>query len=1587
MDLVSIIKGKFRIKFSFKVLVIILVILLGSINFVTIRSPDLPEVSIDKVSIDKSSIHETVNEKSLNSQAVHGSRGPRALSFTENSTGLPSTGGYNFVGFGDINNDNNIDMTFGAENYGSPTNQGVFVYTGNGGTSWSSASTGLWPGNSWGGLALADADGDGYIELYAPDEHWGTDNSSGLKVWEYRSGSWTDSTSHVSTPFSSGTPNNVVLTNITGDNRLDMVVCNSSSYGLVYFENKGNNPVTWQSRSSGLRSSSEFTAFAVEDMNKDGLKDIVSAWYANGGQHMYIQQTSGNLWQNYNTGLTVPYPVLGTSIGDVNNDGHMDVLWGTRDNGIRCKLGNSGGVSGTSFSWTNANTGLPTSGRYAQIQVVDIDLDGDLDLVAPEGASNSIGIRIYLGNGSTNPVNFGWTMASNTNLTTSGYWYGVNCFDINRDGSLDIAAASWGNGVKCYLNTLKGIVDNTPPGAVNDLIATNATTNSITINWTAPADNGSSAASGPVQSYDIRYSTSNINLGNWASATQCPGLPTPASPGTKQNYTITGLSSATQYYIALRSQDELPNLSPLSNILINSTRGIYDTFRPGQIADLQAKEPTNNSINLTWTAPADNGSIAISGPVTGYEIRYNTTEITNLTWSAARIFPQAMIPNTPGTLESIMVTGLAPTTTYYFAVKARDERPNWGWVSNSDHNTTLPDPDIVPPAAVSDLVAENPSDTTINLTWTAVGDDGNNGIATSYDIRYSTLSITDGTWSSATECTNEPLPNSTGTIEHFQVTGLPPNTKYYFAIKVADETPRWSGLSNIASNTTLTSMDTTPPGQITDLTTSQPSSISVVLTWTAPGDNGNSGTVSGYDIRYSIEPITDALWGISSRCNNYPTPKSAGQEQVYTVTGLISSTKYYFAVKAFDERPNYGLLSNIANATTLSSSDTTPPAGITNLAGSAISSNSVKLTWTAPGDDGTTGTVTGYDIRYSTTQINDSVWADATQVADEPLPQPASAPETFTVTGLFAGTKYYFAIKSYDERPNYSILSNIASATTYSSDDSIAPAKIDDLAVAETSETTATLTWTAVGDDGKTGSATAYELRFEKSEINDLSWRFATKIMGLPQPKPAGENETFLVTGLDPNTEYFFAMKAADEAPNWSPLSNSASGTTKGKSLPGLTATLQLAKTTLEGGESTSLSITVLTEETSQPVEQANVELTSNDASLELTPSSSFTAPNGKLTIIVKAPEVTSETEVTIYAEITKTGFKSLTSETIFTVVPKQVTETRFNLRVTTQSITFSKTAMVEGDMVTIYANITNLGPDTASEFLVRFLIDGVQVGDDIQVSELQANLFIKLEKTWLATEGVHILRVEIIPTETTFETDESDNHAEVSVTIRGKLVDDGKDEEDDHEGSSDLLLWLILLIVVIVIIIGAGYGVAHKKRKSEPAFPEHERQPPEVPPEYAPSAEPMPEPAMQMEESILEPGTGTEQIIPHSAEFQETTLQEPASSEEPGQAPEIETLEASSMAPEQLQTQPADAEDEVKLESHEIGGAQGTETGTQPTEQQIAEPEPELEPEQGPDQPEATAGQQLQLCPVCQNMIPVFATPCPQCGSELNWG
>jgi archaellum component FlaG (FlaF/FlaG flagellin family) len=289
--------------------------------------------------------------------------------------------------------------------------------------------------------------------------------------------------------------------------------------------------------------------------------------------------------------------------------------------------------------------------------------------------------------------------------------------------------------------------------------------------------------------------------------------------------------------------------------------------------------------------------------------------------------------------------------------------------------------------------------------------------------------------------------NSTG-FYYSDLGSLSAGTTYYFRAKAVDsalageiEYGDWESFTTLAGPPPPP--DTTPPAAVTNLTAGSPTQTTITLTWTAPGDDGTTGTAGTYDIRYATAAIDEGNWETATQATGEPTPGVAGTNETFMVTGLSANTTYYFALKTGDEIPNLSPVSNIPSATTLAvpppPPDTTPPAAVTNLAAGSPTQTTVTLTWTAPGDDGAIGTATAYDIRYATAAIDEGNWGTATQAAGEPAPGVAGSSEAFMVTGLAAGTTYFFALKTADEVPNRSPISNSPNAATLSTTPPVPP--------------------------------------------------------------------------------------------------------------------------------------------------------------------------------------------------------------------------------------------------------------------------------------------------------------------------------------------------------------------------------------------------------------------------------------------------------------------------------------------------------------------------------------------------------------------
>ena len=421
------------------------------------------------------------------------------------------------------------------------------------------------------------------------------------------------------------------------------------------------------------------------------------------------------------------------------------------------------------------------------------------------------------------------------------------------------------------------------------------------------------------------------------------------------------------------------------------------------------------------------------------------------------------------------------------------------------------------PALVTDLSVESFTDSSVTLTWTASGDDGNTGTATRYEIRTSTAAIHWLNYDSAEVLSNVPVPQIAGSVEHYTARNLESDSTYYFALKVFDENDNCNGISNIVNATCINDYVVNfadagllaavrtcinkPSGSIyksdllfitdlnaTDYSISDLSGIRnfpklaiLTLSNNAISDLSPLSTMVQLEQLYAgqnnIEDLTalEDLTGLSQL--NLNTNQIADIEPLANLVNLTEldlreNLLVDISVLAdLTELSGLHLTSNairdigplVDNAGIGSGDDvvlslnplshesitshiptlldrgvnvgwivnTTPPFPISDLDVDTVMESSVKLSWTAPGEDYLIGTAYKYTLMYSTDQADLSAWSGGTLLEDLPDPDTAGTAQTYTVTGLEAGTTYYFAIKTEDNSENWSEVSNIVNARPF----------------------------------------------------------------------------------------------------------------------------------------------------------------------------------------------------------------------------------------------------------------------------------------------------------------------------------------------------------------------------------------------------------------------------------------------------------------------------------------------------------------------------------------------------------------------------
>jgi fibronectin type 3 domain-containing protein len=409
-------------------------------------------------------------------------------------------------------------------------------------------------------------------------------------------------------------------------------------------------------------------------------------------------------------------------------------------------------------------------------------------------------------------------------------------------------------------------------------------------------------------------------------------------------YLDTGLNGNTEYTYRVRATNSGGN-SAYSNEASATTQA----GSPGAPTDLTATAVTSTRINLTWD---DN-----SANETGFEIERKT---------GSGAF--ALIQTTAAGATSFSNTGLTPSTTYTYRVRAKNAGGNSGY-SNEASATTPAAP--TPPAAPSLLTAAAPTSDRVNLAWR---DNSNNeeGFEVERKVGSGAFVLLSTTAANATSLADRQVQ---------------PNTTYTYRVRASNSGGK-SAYSNEA--TVKTPALPAPPTAPSALTVTAASTSSLRLTWQ---DNSNN------EERFEIERRT----GTGAFTRIFTAPPNT---KTHLDTGLQANRLYRYRVRAL----NAGGASAYSNE----GSSYTLPSAPTNLTVAVRVAAQLELAWRDTNPEPAAHQVERAAPGSSTFTVVGSAPAGRA---------------TFVDTGLAANTTYRYRVRAVNPAGT-SAYSNIATGTT-----------------------------------------------------------------------------------------------------------------------------------------------------------------------------------------------------------------------------------------------------------------------------------------------------------------------------------------------------------------------------------------------------------------------------------------------------------------------------------------------------------------------------------------------------------------------------
>ena len=278
------------------------------------------------------------------------------------------------------------------------------------------------------GLACGDLDDDGYLDLVLA----AGGNLNSMILWGSSSGTWSTSDKTDLSHLDSGT--DAAIGDFNGDGMKDIVI--SAVGGMIhdgsYFwlnNGDGSFDKDWDVKIGNAGASSHV---AAGDLNGDGYDDVVFVKSLTMSAICYFGSASGpNTIVDISFLQNMPMTARGDlRIEDIDEDGHLDVLFATVDNmAAPIYLGSSSGPD------TTVDYKLTLKGQPVEVDVGDINGDGNLDIAycTLDSTGTNALIEIFKG------TDRGWSTSDKHDIVTqSTTSNAMEVIDIDVDGYEDI---------------------------------------------------------------------------------------------------------------------------------------------------------------------------------------------------------------------------------------------------------------------------------------------------------------------------------------------------------------------------------------------------------------------------------------------------------------------------------------------------------------------------------------------------------------------------------------------------------------------------------------------------------------------------------------------------------------------------------------------------------------------------------------------------------------------------------------------------------------------------------------------------------------------------------------------------------------------------------------------------------------------------------------------------------------------------------------------------------------------------------------------------------------------------------------------